>query len=126
MKTARAILLCLTFAAPALAADMAAPAASAPADRRPGVQVPGMQIPGMQIIGFISPMQGMGICQDGASHLIHSTTGDYRLKAASPEAAKALAKFANGKERVAISGHRVQGPECIYFSVESVTPMARQ
>lgn len=110
MKFASIFLLCAR-AAPALAADSPASGAAGGAAASP---------PAVQIAGFVSPMQGIGICNDGATHLIHSASGDFRLKAANPEAAKALAQVANGKERVVLSGHRITGPECVYFSVERV------
>ncbi len=118
MKTASALSLCLMLAAPAFGAE--APAASAVRGSTPGTAEPARSI-----AGFVSPMQGIGICMDGATHLIHSPQGDYRLKAANPEAAKALARVANGKERVTLVGHVVHGPECIYFSVESVIRLMR-
>lgn len=73
-----------------------------------------------QIVGFVSPMQGTGSCNDGATHLIDSAQGDFRLKPASPQAAKALTAVANGKARVAVAGHRVDGPQCVVFVVDRV------
>lgn len=113
MKAASLFLLCLALAGPAAAQD-AAPAAALGAK-------PPATAPATDIVGFVSPMQGAGICMDGATHLIHAVTGDFRLKPANPEAAQALAAVANGKERVTVTGHRVTGPECIYFAVERVT-----
>jgi hypothetical protein len=124
MKTASALSLCLMLAAPAFGAETPAPAPQ-PGIAQPGIAQPGTAEPGRSIAGFVSPMQGIGICMDGATHLIHSPQGDYRLKAANPEAAKALARVANGKERVTLVGHVVHGPECIYFSVESVIRLMR-
>lgn len=116
MNTASIFLLCMALAAPAAeaAGKPSAPAASGRAPSAPSQSA-------TDLVGFISPMQGVGICMDGATHLIHSATGDFRLKAANAEASKALAEVANGKERVTLAGRRVQGPECIYFSVQAVT-----
>jgi hypothetical protein len=120
MNTACALLLCTAFVAPAMAADTALPRANAPVrDAVPAAQLE------TEIAGFISPMQGAGICMDGATHLVHTAQGDLRLKGANAEAARDLASVANGKERVFLRGHRVTGPECIYFSVERVTRTMR-
>lgn len=121
MKTAHAFLLWLAMAASALAADASGPHAGAPAHHLPVASQPAASPPATEITGFVSPMQGAGICMDGATHLIHSVDGDFRLKAANPQAAKELARVASGEERATLSGHRVNGPECVYFSVERVT-----
>ncbi|HKB60927.1 MAG TPA: hypothetical protein VKC56_12895 [Gallionellaceae bacterium] len=118
MKTAPAFLLWLVMAAPALAADGSAPHGGEPAPHPPAASQPATEI-----VGFVSPMQGAGICMDGATHLVHSADGDFRLKAANPQAAKDLARVASGEERAILSGHRVYGPECVYFSVERVIRM---
>ena len=118
MKTAIAILFCAALAVHAATAAEPAPHADAPAAPQSGHGQPATEI-----VGFISPMQGAGICMDGATHLVHSVQGDFRLKAANPQAAKDLEQVANGKDRVSLVGHRVTGPECVYFSVERVTRM---
>jgi hypothetical protein len=111
------------LAASALAADAPAPHAGEPARPSSAASQSVASRPATEITGFISPMQGAGICMDGATHLVHSAEGDFRLKAANPQAAKDLAKVASGEERATLSGHRVYGPECVYFSVERVIRM---
>lgn len=110
MKNVGIFLFCAALAAPALAADdTPSPLASPPAT---------------QLVGFVSPLQGTGICKDGATHLIHAAQGDFRLKAASPQVAKALTAVAKGQTRVSLSGHRVNGPECVVFTVARVDRMS--
>ena len=78
MKAAHAFLLWLAMAAPAFAADASAPHPGEPARLPPAASQSVVSQPATEITGFVSPMQGAGICMDGATHLVHSADGDFR------------------------------------------------
>jgi hypothetical protein len=65
--------------------------------------VGGIAVP-TALTGVITKLGSIGICQDGATHLIHTITGGTRLKAKRESIAKALDKVSNGQIRVTVMG----------------------
>jgi hypothetical protein len=116
MKFLSTLLLCIAFSTTALASD-------APVPTKPQTTSGEIQIP-TQISGVVTQLQGVSFCMDGATHLIHSPIGIFRLKGLNAEVTKELTAVADGKKKVSAMGYPVWGPECGHISVYSVSPMA--
>jgi hypothetical protein len=115
MKFISVFLLGIVFSYSALAADpsMATEQATAPGE----IQAP------IALSGVVTPLQGVSFCMDGATHLIQSPIGVFRLKGRNAEAAKALTSVADGKKKITLMGYPVPGPECTFISVYNVAAM---
>ena len=81
-----------------------------------------IQVP-TAISGVITRAPEISFCMDGATHLIHSALGATRLKGANPAVTRRLEEHADGKTRVTVMGYPVWGPECMHYSIYSVSPM---
>ena len=73
--------------------------------------------------GVITKLEGVSFCGDGATHLIHTSTGATRLKAANDTVSVALNKVADGKQSVTVMGYPTWGPECMSVTVYHVAHM---
>jgi len=85
--------------------------------------MPEIQVP-TAISGVITKLPDISFCMDGATHMIHSATGNTRLMGSNRTAIKQLSDNADGKTKVTVMGYPVWGPECMHLSVYSVDPMA--
>ena len=82
-----------------------------------------IQVP-TALSGVVTKLAGMSFCMDGATNMIHSSIGSFRLKGSNPEASKALALVEDGKQKVTVMANPVLGPECMYLSVYDVIELA--
>jgi hypothetical protein len=74
----------------------------------------------MAISGVVTKLPEISVCMDGATHLIHTSTGATRLKGLDARVSAALAKVADGKRLIMVTGYMVWGPECMSLSVYHV------
>lgn len=77
-----------------------------------------IQIP-TAISGKVGRLEGMSYCMDGATHLIDSAIGLFRLKGRDKEVTKALDSASD--KIVTIMGNPVRGAECGYILVYHVS-----
>lgn len=70
------------------------------------------------ISGVITKLEGVSYCMDEATHMIHSATGGTRIAGANRTTIKQIGDFADGKTKVMVTGHYIQGAECIHLSVD--------
>lgn len=78
-----------------------------------------IQLP-IGLSGFITKIEGMSYCMDGATHLIHTATDVNRLKGANEAVNNALDAVADGKTQIMILGYPTWGPECRHILVHHV------
>jgi len=78
-----------------------------------------IQVP-VGLSGVVTANVAVGICTDGATHLLHTPTGACRLKGRNEATIRALDGYADGKTQIMVMGYPAWGPECMYVSVYSV------
>lgn len=70
------------------------------------------------ISGVITKLEGVDFCMDGVTHILHSVIGITRIAGANRTTIKQIGDFADGKTKVMVTGHYIQGAECIHLSVD--------
>lgn len=69
------------------------------------------------VTGVVTPLHDISYCMDGASHLIHTQIGNFRLKGRNDDVTKKLVAIADGNSIASVMGFIVHGTECTYISV---------
>lgn len=72
------------------------------------------------VSGYLARLGELSFCMDGATHLIHTTTGATRLKARNKMAGGLLDRYDDGKTMVTVMGVTIWAGECMHLSVYSV------
>lgn len=78
-----------------------------------------IQIP-TAITAPVTPLQGASVCMDGATHLMQSPMGTFRLKAGSDAVLQALKSVEDGNQKVTVMAYPAPGPEGAHLAVYEV------
>ncbi|HLM60405.1 MAG TPA: hypothetical protein VK308_06365 [Pyrinomonadaceae bacterium] len=80
-----------------------------------------VQVP-VFLSGLVSKITGVDFCMDGATHRLETIVGMARLKAGNEDVQKFLDEVSGTRQRVAVAGYPVWGPECVYIRVSHAAP----
>ena len=72
--------------------------------------------------GIVLKIEGPDFCMDGATHILQTILGPYRLKTDNPDVLHFLNRVAGTRLRVTIAGYPVWGPECSHINVYYAAP----